>query len=91
MCAGFFLIAALEEAIHHLLHPATASEAKEEAKEGAKEEAKEQEEERSAARAKAAIRSVFVVFALSFHSIVEGEQRHAVLAFQLYLHYANKC
>ena len=87
MCAGFFLIAALEEAIHHLLHPASTSKAKEEeAKEGAKakEEEKEgareleQEQERSAARAKAAIRSVFVVFALSFHSIVEGEQTHTV-------------
>ena len=106
MCAGFFLIAALEEAIHHLLHPATTSdtmeeakaemdtieEAKKEAMEEAKEGVRDQEEERSAARAKAAIRSVFVVFALSFHSIVEGERRHAVLAFQLYFfsHYANK-
>ena len=81
MCAGFFLIAALEEAIHHLLQPATTSEAKEETMEEAKEGFREQEQERSAARAKAAIRSVFVVFALSFHSIVEGEQRHNVLAF----------
>ena len=32
MCAGFFLIAALEEAIHHLLHPVSTSEAKEETK-----------------------------------------------------------
>ena len=76
MCAGFFLIAALEETIHHLLQPATTSEAKEEAKE----EVRQLEQERSAARAKAAIRSVFVVFALSFHSIVEGEQRHNDLA-----------
>ena len=80
MCAGFFLIAALEEAIHHLLQPATTSKAKEEAKVEAMEDQQEQEQERSAARAKAAIRSVFVVFALSFHSIVEGEQRHTVLA-----------
>ena len=36
MCAGFFLIAALEEAIHHLLQSASTSEAKEGAKEGAK-------------------------------------------------------
>ena len=87
MCAGFFLIAALEEAIHHLLHPATTTEAKE--------EAKEEEQERSTARAKAAIRSVFVVFALSFHSIVEGERerRHHVLALLLYFfsYYANEC
>ena len=91
MCAGFFLIAALEEAIHHLLQPATTTDTMEEtkakedtidgAKEEAKEEVREQEEERSAARAKAAIRSVFVVFALSFHSIVEGEKRHTDLAF----------
>ena len=91
MCAGFFLIAALEEAIHHLLQSASTTDTMEETKakedtiDGAKEEAKEgvreQEQERSAARAKAAIRSVFVVFALSFHSIVEGEQRHADLAF----------
>ena len=86
MCAGFFLIAALEEAIHHLLHPATTTEAKEETKtkvETMEEGAREQEQERSAARAKAAIRSVFVVFALSFHSIVEGEQRHNDFAFNV--------
>ena len=91
MCAGFFLIAALEEAIHHLMQRATTTDTMEEtkakedtidgAKEEAKEEVREQEEERSAARAKAAIRSVFVVFALSFHSIVEGEKRHTDLAF----------
>ena len=80
MCAGFFLIAALEEAIHHLLQPSsTKEESMEETKEGVREQ--EHEKERSAARAKAAIRSVFVVFALSFHSIVEGEKRHTDLAF----------
>ena len=95
MCAGFFLIAALEEAIHHLLHPASTSKTKEEAeakvetmeeaKEEVREDQREHEEERSAARAKAAIRSVFVVFALSFHSIVEGEQRHTDITLQLNL------
>ena len=37
------------------------------------EEEEEKETEKTASQVKAAIRTVFVVFALSFHSMIEGE------------------
>ena len=91
MCAGFFFISALEEVLHHFLHPHQRAEAKlqreimketkfsdntgggESQLPDVEEEKEEMETERTAAQIKAAIRTVFVVFALSFHSIVEGQ------------------
>ena len=104
MCAGFFFISALEEVLHHFLHPHQRQDTvklqvnvRPETKQtefsgdsyrakdpdhhdhhdhhdyhDAEEEKEEREEERTAAQIKAAIRTVFVVFALSFHSVVEG-------------------
>jgi len=85
MCAGFFFISALEEVLHHFLHPHTvALQAEKQPREletrfsgGTVEQAghgekEEQESERTGKQIKAAIRTVFVVFALSFHSVVEG-------------------
>ena len=90
MCAGFFFISALEEILHHFLHPhqSPSSKMKLEVKEtnfssgdmddhsgvvsSDGEDKEDSETERTAAEIKAAIRTVFVVFALSFHSVVEG-------------------
>lgn len=90
MCSGFFFISALEELLHHFLHPhqATTSVKLEQlretelnsngcdpGKEGSNHcgvENGEEKEEKSAAQIKAAIRTVFVVMALSFHSTIEG-------------------
>lgn len=93
MCSGFFFICALEELLHHFLHPhqATTRVKLEQLREteldskgcdpgmasgpdhcGEKGEEKETGEEKSAAQIKAAIRTVFVVMALSFHSTIEG-------------------
>ena len=102
MCAGFFFISALEEVLHHFLHPHQRQDTvklqvnvRPETKQtefnsgdsyrvrdpdyhdnhdyhDAEGEKEEREEERTAAQIKAAIRTVFVVFALSFHSVVEG-------------------
>ena len=89
MCTGFFFISGLEEVIHHFLHPHQEPESKlrqEMMKEtnysshkrsisypNIEQEKEERETERNAAQIKAAIRTVFVVFALSFHSVVEGK------------------
>ena len=87
MCAGFFFISALEEVLHHFLQPHQSSDTKVltgQVKENLSSEAdhpsigysgedkEDSETERTAAQIKAAIRTVFVVFALSFHSVVEG-------------------
>ena len=91
MCAGFFFISALEEVLHHFLHPHQSQPSPDSMTErrqvketnfssqtdppsvGYSDEDKEdQETERTAAEIKAAIRTIFVVFALSFHSVVEG-------------------
>ena len=93
MCAGFFFISALEEILHHFLHPHKKKMAKlkqEIIQEtyfsvvtvtsyatdniDGQQENEEKECERTAAQIKAAIRTVFVLFALSFHSIVEGKK-----------------
>ena len=87
MCAGFFFISALEELLHHFLHPHKALELKIDPsdKEAGEDHSDNSDStsssdtsstnsqtERTAAQIKAAIRTVFVVFALSFHSVVEG-------------------
>ena len=88
MCAGFFFISALEEVLHHFLHPHKYPGAKVKVEEkkfssgdndednadigDAGEGKAETDSERSGAQVKAAIRTVFVIFALSFHSVVEG-------------------
>ena len=89
MCSGFFFISGLEEVIHHFLHPHQEPESKLRQKmmketnysshkrsisyPNIEQEKEERETERNAAQIKAAIRTVFVVFALSFHSVVEGK------------------
>jgi len=86
MCSGFFFICALEELLHHFLHPhqqASTSVKLEQLRETENGcdpgksgpdhcDEKETTEEKSAAQIKAAIRTVFVVMALSFHSTIEG-------------------
>ena len=88
MCAGFFFISALEEVLHHFLHshqsPDTMIETRQEKETNLSsqtdhpsvgysgEDKEDHETERTAAQIKAAIRTIFVVFALSFHSVVEG-------------------
>eukprot|EP00090_Calanus_glacialis_P009153 TRINITY_DN17525_c0_g1_i1.p1 TRINITY_DN17525_c0_g1~~TRINITY_DN17525_c0_g1_i1.p1 ORF type:complete len:339 (-),score=68.34 TRINITY_DN17525_c0_g1_i1:97-1113(-) len=87
MCSGFFFISGLEEVLHHFLHPHQIQEKESKIKmnslketsysNGAKAKADvtdldEKDSDKTAAQIKAAIRTVFVVSALSFHSTIEG-------------------
>jgi len=84
MCVGFFLISGLEELLHHFLHPhqtkvkdlkmnsVQETSYTNGSKKGEIAEMDDVESEKTAAQVKAAIRTVFVVSALSFHSTIEG-------------------
>lgn len=88
MCSGFFFICGLEELLHHFLHPHQAPKTpkletvKETTLNGCDpgrshdgdmcDDEVEKVNDKSAAQIKAAIRTVFVVMALSFHSTIEG-------------------
>jgi len=78
MICGFFFIASLEEILHHFLHPHRSGEERETQENygtvGKQEEEsrKETEHEKTSAQVKAALRTAFVVLAVSFHSMVEG-------------------
>jgi len=80
MLCGFFFISGVEELLHHFLHPHRTAEQRarqENATYGTTGERnehnlKEKEHEEKAAQVKTALRTVFVVLALSFHSIIEG-------------------
>lgn len=88
MCSGFFFICALEELLHHFLHPHQAQSVKLETitsketnlsngcdpgrESGDNCADHDKSSEKTQAQIKAAIRTVFVVMALSFHSTIEG-------------------
>jgi len=84
MCVGFFLICGLEELLHHFLHPHQTKEKDLQLQinsnnnnsnnNGIKKgtDSEDVESEKTATQVKAAIRTVFVVSAMSFHSIIEG-------------------
>jgi len=88
MCSGFFFICGLEEVIHHFLapHQHQQIEKKKEKKkkvhpqssdlgpgnEPAECWTEDEEDEKTAANITAALRTTFVLLALSFHSVVEG-------------------
>jgi len=78
LVCGFFFISAVEEILHHFLHPHR-TEAGKSIREGYESfgetdevNLKEKERETTSAKVKTALRTVFTVFALSFHTIVEG-------------------
>lgn len=85
MCVGFFLISGLEELFHHFLHPHQTQGKEMKIKMNSVQETSytngtkgeiaaidDLESEKTAAQVKSAIRTVFVVSALSFHSTIEG-------------------
>ena len=91
MCSGFFFISGLEEVLHHFLHPHQIQEKKSKIKMNSLKETSysnganpkkdvtdldEKDSDKTAAQIKAAIRTVFVVSALSFHSTIEGNIMH---------------
>jgi len=72
MCTGFFFICGLEEMLHYFLHPYQSVESNTQSDVQVNEEEEDKKVERTETQIKAAIRTVFVVFALSFHSMIEG-------------------
>ena len=100
MCSGFFFISGLEEVLHHFLHPHQIQQKESKIKmnslketsysNGAKAKADvtdldEKESDKTAAQIKAAIRTVFVVSALSFHSTIEGK----IMQIKKFISYRN--
>jgi len=78
MICGFFFISSLEEVLHHFLHPHRSAEERERQEnygtvgQSDEDHRKENEHLRTSAQVKAALRTAFVVLAVSFHSLVEG-------------------
>ena len=87
MCLGFFSICLLEELLHHCVHPhkvqapkispQTEVTSRTEEKNEAEDKDEVEAENTSAAEAtKSAIRTFFVVSALSFHRLAGRDKRH---------------
>jgi len=78
MICGFFFISGLEEILHHFLHPHRTPEERQRQEnygtvgESEEDNNKEKEHVKTSAQVKAALRTGFVVLAVSFHSMVEG-------------------
>jgi len=78
MICGFFFISSLEEVLHHFLHPHKSDEDREiqesygTAGPSEGQSKKENENVKTSAQVKTALRTAFVVLAVSFHSMVEG-------------------